>query len=285
VAIEEAFIYYRIFFLTEITLICTVLSVIDCEHSTGMRRKIDIIAGLAVVLAAIQIGGCAATSQRGDVAASGGGTQVQPDCLASADYASPSDEELNYKIQSGDDLIISFYLNSEFDSEVTVRPDGKISLRLVGEQDARGLTPKQLSGELDKAYSRELLQPGVSVTVKNSPSRVVFVQGQVSHPGAVPLQPEMTALGAISQAGGLTDDANSEQVLLIRRDQCGQAHGQELKINLVLAQKSDIDNTEDARLLPGDVLVVPRTTISNVGLFVKHYVKDLIPIQPYLPIL
>lgn len=249
-----------------------------------MSSKATVALRIAILAAAIFLGGCATSDTRGDTRAAGE-TPAQVPCVASAAYLSPSDQEQNYKIQSGDDLAISFYLNSEFDTDVAVRPDGKITLRLVGDQQARGLTPAQLSTELEQAYSKELLQPGVSVLVKNSPSRVVYVQGQVDHPGAVALQPDMTALAAIAQAGGLSDGANPDAVILIRRDLCGQAHGQPLKLGPMLKHASDTPNEEDARLLPGDMLVVPRSGIANLDLFVKQYVKDLIPIQPYLPIL
>jgi protein involved in polysaccharide export with SLBB domain len=243
-----------------------------------LKNQITVVGCLFV---AVLLGGCGASDMRGDVPAAAG-AQPEAPCLTTANYASPSDQRHHYKIQAGDDLAISFYLNSEFDTDTTVRPDGKISLRLVGDQQARGLTPEQLAQELDRAYSSEQLNPGASVLVKNSPSRVVYVEGQVDHPGAIPLHPDMTALGAISQAGGLSDGANPDAIVLIRRDLCGQPHGQELRIGDVLSQK---DNREDAQLLLGDMIVVPRSTISNIGLFVKQYVKDLIPIQPYLPIL
>jgi protein involved in polysaccharide export with SLBB domain len=208
-------------------------------------------------------------------------------CVASATYGSPADQQANYKIQSGDELSIGFYLNSEFDSDVIVRPDGKISMRLVGETEARGLTPAQLSAGLNELYSNELVQPGVSVTVKNSPSRVVYVQGQVDHPGAVPLQPRLTVLGALAQAGGLTDGANADQIILIRRDACGQPLGQEINLGKILKHGAGAENQADAELLPGDLVVVPRSRIADAGLFVKMYIKDLMPIQPYftLPLL
>jgi protein involved in polysaccharide export with SLBB domain len=238
----------------------------------------------AILLIALLLGGCAAQDSRGD-APLDSEAQAQTPCITGSHYASISDQDRNYKIQPGDDLAISFYLNSEFDTDVTVRPDGKIGLKLVGDQQARGLTPAELSAELDKAYSNELRDPGVSVLVKSSPSRVVYVQGQVDHPGAVPLQPDMTALAAIAQAGGLSDGANPDAIILIRRDMCGQPHGEELRLGAVLGHKTETPGQEDVELLPGDLLVVPRSKISNIGLFVKQYVKDLIPIQPYLPIL
>ncbi len=245
-----------------------------------MSKAIEAVVGSAVLLIAIFLGGCSTTDTRGDVA-SAPDTRTETACLTNVNYTSVSDEQQNYRIQSGDDLAINFYLNSEFDTDATVRPDGKISLRLVGDQQARGLTPAQLSAELDQAYSNELLNPGVSVLVKSSPSRVVFVQGQVEHPGAIPLQPDMTALAAIAQAGGLSEGANPDSIVLIRRDMCGQAHGQELKLSGALKHKNDAAMEEDAELLPGDMVVVPRSGISSLGLTMKQYVKDLIPIQPY----
>jgi polysaccharide export outer membrane protein len=141
---------------------------------------------------------------------------------------------------------------------------------------------------LNELYSNKLVQPGVSVTVKNSPSRVVYVQGQVDHPGAVPLQPRMTVMGALAQAGGLSDSANADQIILIRRDACGQPLGQEINLGKILKHGAGAESeTADAELLPGDLVVVPRTKIADAGLFVKQYIKDLMPIQPYftLPLL
>jgi protein involved in polysaccharide export with SLBB domain len=236
--------------------------------------------GRALILATILLGGCATRDTRGDTPTPRDEIAQEP-CLTNANYSSPSDQQKNYKIQVGDDLAISFYLNSEFDTEATVRPDGRIGMRLVGDQQARGLTPEQLSTELDEAYSTELRQPGVSVLVKNSPSRVAYVNGQVDHPGVVPLEPDMTAVEAITVAGGFSDGADPNSVVLIRRDMCGQPHGLELKLGKVI-KKTNPDYQEDAQLLPGDVLVVPRSGIANVGLFVKQYMRDVMPIQPYL---
>src|SRR5258706_1230959 len=230
-----------------------------------MLQRASVVLRNALLCTFVVLAGCAVNDQKGDVP-SAGERLGSPLCETNANYESPADEQRNYRIQAGDDLAISFYRNAEFDTEVVVRPDGKISLRVVGEPEVRGLTPAELSAELEREYSDELLQPGVSVVVKNSPSRVVYVQGQVDHAAAVPLQPEMTALGAIAQAGGFSDGANPDRVVLIRRDACGSPHGQLLKIGSVLSQNKDLDNEEDAQLLPGDLLVVPRSKIASIDL-------------------
>lgn len=199
-------------------------------------------------------------------------------CMANAEIQQTALADPNsYIIQPGDDLSIDFYLNPEFNDQVAVRPDGKVTLRMVGDLKAAGLTSAQFANVIDKAYTSELRSPDAVVHVKNMPSRQVYVQGQVSKPGAFPLETGMTALQAISEAGGLTEDANSSAVV-IRRDACGTPHP--IRINLASASAHP-DKGEDVALASRDILVVPRSTISNMDLFVKKYIRDLLPIQPY----
>lgn len=200
-------------------------------------------------------------------------------CTQSGAGYQPASLENGYRIQPGDQLAIDFYLNSEFNDNVTVQPDGRIVLRAVGPLQAYGLTSGQLADEINQAYSKELRNPGATVHVQNMPSRQVFVQGQVNHPGAFALQPGMTALQAIASAGGHTDEASMSNVVLIRRDACGHVDGSRLD----LASATDAPgNGEDVMLMPHDTLVVPRSRIANVDLFVKQYIRDLLPVEPYI---
>ena len=192
---------------------------------------------------------------------------------------SASLDDAGYRIQPGDQLAIDFYLNSEFNDNVSVQPDGRIVLRLVGPLQAAGMSSGQLSAEINQAYSKELKNPSATVHVQNMPSRQVFVEGQVNHPGAFSLQPGMTALQAIANAGGQTDEAELANVVLIRRDACGRADGS--KIDLASATTTP-DKGEDVMLMPHDTMVVPRSKIANMDLFVKQYIRDMLPVQPYL---
>jgi protein involved in polysaccharide export with SLBB domain len=191
-----------------------------------------------------------------------------------------SSADSGYIIQPGDDLDVSFYLSPEFNQDVIVRPDGKVSMKLIGVVQASGLTPSQFAENLDKDYLSELRSPGVTISVKNMPSRQVYVQGEVTKPGSFPLEPGMTALQAVSDAGGLTQDAGADAIL-IRRDACGVPYGS--KIDLEAAIKSP-SSEQDAILQPRDILVVPRSGIANLDLFVQHYIRNLMPVQPYLPL-
>lgn len=220
--------------------------------------------------------GCAAGAAGTDMARAGSkGQRMSPECL----YAAAADDSTEYHIRSGDKLHISFYLNSEFDTEAVVGPDGKIEMPAVGEIMTGGQTPLALQAQLDQLYLKELRHPGAVVRVEDSPGRLVFVEGQVARPGSVPLAPGMTALQAIAASGGLTDDAGPNNVVLVRRDACGDPHDE--KLNLAKAIKHQ-DNRDDVVLAPTDILIVPRSGIAEADLFVKQYIRDLMPVQPYL---
>ena len=239
----------------------------------------------AISVAALFVSGCSSQQRdRGDFpgAEKTAAAPMSPEqCDANARIQAATDDEQSYRIQPGDQLDLTFYLNPEFNDEVTVRPDGKIALRLVGSQQAAGLSPEQLAHQLDTAYSSELRDPGASVHVKSMPSRQVYVAGRVTRPGSFPLEPGMTAMEAISDAGGFTDDARDNGVILIRRDLCGTPHGMKIDLDAAVTQDGSDD---DVALLPRDMLVVPRSKIGNVDLFVQQYVKNVIPVSPFFGI-
>lgn len=239
----------------------------------------------ALVAASILIGGCATNRDRGDVRKTGDVGAVSPEqCVAGAaihSAALSTDDDQTYRIQPGDELAIDFYLNPEFNDQVMVDPDGRINLRLVGAIQAAGNTPVALAQTIDQRYLSELRSPDAVVHVKNMPARQIYVQGQVTRPGAFPLQTGMTALQAIADAGGLTPDADDDSVVLIRRDACGHAAGQRLDMASAVDHPG---NGEDAALMPYDVIVVPRSRIANIDLFVQHYIRGVLPVQPYMPL-
>jgi polysaccharide export outer membrane protein len=256
--------------------------------SDDSRLLRDFMPGLALLLCvATGISACSAGATdgaRGDVSrpglASGRLSPEQCSAEGQIQQAASRPDDQNYVIQPGDVLAIDFYLNPEFNDEVTVRPDGKTTLRLIGDIQAAGLTPSQFAAKLDQAYLSELRSPDAAVHVKNSPNRLVFVQGQVTKPGSFALEPGMTALQAVADAGGVTPDAARDAVL-IRRDVCGQPHG--IKVDISNAEGKP-GKGEDVALMPRDILVVPRSRIANIDLFVRQYMQDLLPIPPYLTI-
>jgi protein involved in polysaccharide export with SLBB domain len=216
--------------------------------------------------------GCAANNPEESDMKAPATAAVSPVC----DFTAATDEPRAYRIQPNDQLDVSFYLSPELHQNLTVRPDGDISIPIAGNVHAQGLTPGQLEKSLDQLYALELRDPKSTVRIDKSPWQVVYVEGQVSKPGAVPLQPGMTALQAIAASGGLTDAAGASKVVLIRRDACGNPHGEQLKLDKVLDQK---DNEEDVALLPADIVVVPRSGIAQFDLNIKQYVRDAMPLE------
>ena len=239
--------------------------------------------GLAII--AFSASGCSSTSpDRGDTAvarAAAVDDSMSPEqCAANAaSFQEASYVDHSYRIQSGDQLVVDFYLNSEFNDTVLVQPDGKVILRLVGPLKASGMTPGQLADEIDSAYAKELKNPGATVHVQGMPSRQIFVQGQVKNPGSFALQPGETALQALATAGGVTDAAAAKNVVLIRRDACGRAEGSRLDLASAIDSPG---NGEDVLLLPRDTLVVPRSKIANMNLWVQQYIRGMLPVDPYL---
>ncbi|NIT01074.1 MAG: sugar transporter, partial [Candidatus Latescibacteria bacterium] len=95
--------------------------------------------------------------------------------------------EQEYVIQPGDQLDIKFYYNSELNEQVTVRPDGRISLQLANETAAAGKTPAELTQLLTEKYSRDLKKPEITVIVRSFSALKVFVGGEVNRPGILDL--------------------------------------------------------------------------------------------------
>jgi protein involved in polysaccharide export with SLBB domain len=180
-----------------------------------------------------------------------------------------------YMVEPGDDLDVRFFYNPELNEEVTVRPDGNISLPLVGEVRAAGRTPVQLESALKEAYARELRQAAITVIVKSFAGQRVFVDGEVGQPQMVKLAGSMTAMQAIASAGGFKPGARKGEVLVIRRT--GAAQPQVIPLDL----ESTIEGTntgQDIALQPYDVVFVPKSRIAQVNQWIEQYIKNNIPI-------
>jgi polysaccharide export outer membrane protein len=162
-----------------------------------------------------------------------------------------SEEE--YKIGAQDVLRIDVWKEAELTRTVPVRPDGKISLPLLNDVQAAGLTPSQLASVLTEGLKKFINAPQVTVTVSEINSRRVYVTGEVAHAGAYPLLPNMTVLQALSSSGGFTQFAKTKNIYILRNED-GKPVKHPFNYKEVLAGRSQEQNIE---LLPGDVVVVP----------------------------
>ena len=154
----------------------------------------------------------------------------------------------DYRIGTDDVLAVSVWDQKDLDQVVSVRPDGKISLPLVGEIDAGGSTVADLTTRLTTQYSKTVRGAQVTVTVREIRSRTVFFLGGVVRPGPMQLTQDLTVLQALSSVGGPVPTADLESAFVLR----GETR---IPVNVLTIMKGDIK--QNLKLQPGDTVVVP----------------------------
>jgi polysaccharide export outer membrane protein len=159
-----------------------------------------------------------------------------------------------YVIGPQDVLGINFWRDTDMTGDVTVRPDGRITLPLIGDLQASGLTPEALKAVILTAASKLMEGPAVTVIVRQINSRKVFITGQVTTPGAHVLTGPLTVMQLISLAGGLTEFAKKKDITVMRTDASGNQVVLPFNYNDVSRGKNLAQNVV---LKPGDTVVVP----------------------------
>ena len=176
-----------------------------------------------------------------------------------------------YRLVPGDQLTTRFYFNPQLDEELRVRPDGSISLSLIGDLPAAGKTVAQLSADITQAYSRYFVKANAVVIVREFSDHRVFTAGELRQPGQFSLlSGARTVLESIATSGGLTDEASLSKVILIRR-----LPGEQAPVVAQLDLESALsgeDPTQDVRLMPNDFLYVPKSGVADVNLAMHQYV-------------
>jgi polysaccharide export outer membrane protein len=160
---------------------------------------------------------------------------------------------IDYVIGSEDVLGVVFWREPEMSGDVTVRPDGRITIPVIGEVQAAGKTPEQLQAEIVAAASKYISAPNAVVVVRTINSRKVFVTGRVTTPGTYPLTGALTVMQAIALAGGLTEFANPKNITILRTE-AGQSRTFTFNYQDVARGRSLEQNIQ---LRPGDTVVVP----------------------------
>lgn len=200
-------------------------------------------------------------------------------------------------IKEGDYLEFRFVYNPELNIGVRVRSDGKISLPILGDIRAAGVRPETLRKNLVARYAAHIKNPDVALLVGETTAKKVFAEpeyitvallqhadheifvgGEVQAPKVVKYEGQITALQAIMKAGGVKDTGDLSKVVVLRRGQFEQPDWIRLNLSKPLSGES-IHN--DIPLKNGDVLVVPMTGIAKVDLFVRQYIREVLPIQSF----
>ncbi len=159
----------------------------------------------------------------------------------------------DYVIGPDDVLTVVFWRDKDMSSDVAVRPDGKISLPLLNEVQASGLTPEQLRVQVTEAASKFVEDPTVSIVVKEIHSRKVFITGMVNKPGTYPLSGPTTVVQLIAMAGGVLEYADSKHITILRT-----VNGRETSLPFNykdLAKRKNLK--QNIELKPGDTIIVP----------------------------
>jgi polysaccharide export outer membrane protein len=159
----------------------------------------------------------------------------------------------DYVIGPEDVLTIVFWREKDLSSEVTVRPDGRISLPVIQDIAAAGLTPEQLRDKLTTQAEKYVEDPNVTVVVKEIKSRKVFITGQVARPGPYLLTAPVNVVQLIAMAGGLLEYADAKNIVVMRTD-----NGVPTSYRFNYKDVAERKNLKQNILLkPGDTVLVP----------------------------
>jgi polysaccharide biosynthesis/export protein len=219
------------------------------DQRTGMRRWLNLSIAVLLLLfpstvRAQQSSGKTQTNNQELMAQNGnGGSEVQ----------NPFADDPNYVIGPQDVLNVSVWKEPDVTRTVPVRPDGKISLPLLNDVKAAGLTPAQLAAKITDSFKKYMTDPQVTVIVTEVNSQRIYIMGEVNRAGAFSLLPGMTVLQALSSAGGFTQFANVKNIYLLREEN-GKRVRHPFNYKEVVSGKNSEQNTV---LKTGDTIVVP----------------------------
>lgn len=200
-----------------------------------------------------QSGSSQQQSQASQPAASNSKPQSANSAQTQTVPAPPPGVSHTYVIQPGDVLEVQVWKETEVSKQVPVRPDGKISLPLINDVQAAGLTADQLTADLTEKFKKFISEPQVTVIVTQVNSQRIYVMGEVLRGGTYPLLPGMTVLQGLSDAGGFTPFASPKKIYVLR-DEGGKQVKLPFDYNSVVKGKKAEENVP---LMAGDTIVVP----------------------------
>jgi len=199
------------------------------------------------------------------------GCAVAPHARPGSDAPPPTTQSMT--LHAGDKLELKFYYAPELNDTQQIRPDGKITLQLLGDIQASGRTPDEFSKDLQAAYAPQLKYPQVSVIVREMQTAKVYVTGEVERPGPVDLPGNMSAFDAIMASGGFSMTTAATNSVIVMR----QVNGHRVGYKLDYANSMKGGEHAEFALLPQDIVYVPRTAITNVDNFVEQYISNVVP--------
>lgn len=202
-------------------------------------------------------------------------TVKNPTSISLMEQQSREYPQREYLIAPGDTLDIKFTNHPELNElNMPVRPDGRISLTFAPDIKAAGLTPAQFREQLIQKYSSQIKKPDMTVIIRNFSDQKVFVDGEVQVPGLVELKGPTTVMRAIAMARGARESARLSNVIVIRKDFEGKPMAANLDLRQVI---NGSDMSQDIRLMPYDIVYVPKSNIARIDKFVDEYINRIVP--------
>jgi protein involved in polysaccharide export with SLBB domain len=189
-------------------------------------------------------------------------------------YANWTNAEPPYRLYPGDEVDLTVASAPELNKTLIVQPDGRLNLALAGPVMVADRTLPDSERVISNAYASQLLRPQVTLTVRAAPLKV-FVGGEVDKPGVYDMPGDINALQAVIMAGSFKTSAKRSQVVIIRRGADGRAMLRTVDLRAGVGNPA-VDLVPLRRF---DVVYVPRTSVSEAGLFVQQYFRDLSPVQ------
>ncbi|VAV98972.1 hypothetical protein MNBD_ALPHA06-908 [hydrothermal vent metagenome] len=186
------------------------------------------------------------------------------------------DSDPVYRLLPGDQLNVFVYSAPELNQTLIVGPDGRVSMPLAQPIMAANLTMEEVEQRLRNALSSQLVDPELELSPLAFGSQRIFVGGQVTQAGIYELPGQIGTLEAVMMAGGFTDTSKTQKIVLIRRHPSGAPMMKIIDLRSMLRQANPTDMTPLQR---GDIIYVPRSTIGNVNLFMRQYIRDSLPIN------
>jgi polysaccharide export outer membrane protein len=175
------------------------------------------------------------------------------------------DRHPRYRIHAGDVIALTFSFTPQFDQTVTVQPDGYIGLREVGDLQVMDKTTQEIIAAVRTAYAKVLHDPVISIELKDFEKPYFVVGGEVLHPGKFDLRGDTTVIQAVTFAGGLNDRARSSEILVFRRVSKDTVEVKKVDMKHMVSSEN---LSEDLHLQPGDMVLVPRSSMSKISRFI-----------------
>ncbi|MCS6803975.1 MAG: polysaccharide biosynthesis/export family protein [Acidobacteriota bacterium] len=234
------------------------------KRRTGIKRKV--LPGIVLMLGlqlSVSAQSASPSLPSSSTATPAGATEPDSTIVQFAGGPPQLRTSSGYQLHQGDKLEVKFFYQPELNQETIVKPDGMISLPLIGDVRAEGLTVSELEQKLTERYAKELIDPLISVTLKEFVKPRIFIGGYVVKPGAYELRDGDMLAQAVLLAGGFTPQAHRKQVIHLRPIGEGQMRVTVVDMTKVYSKRPD--PFLNLTLRDGDLIYVPQSKLSRIN--------------------